>query len=50
MLCACIMGYGVGVANAAQFIPDGIKSFICIFIGLSFTLFSWLYDWNRKRD
>ncbi len=49
MLCACITGYGVGIANAAQFVPDHITSFLCWFIGLSMALFAWLFDFNRKR-
>lgn len=50
MMSAFIMGYGIGIANAAQFIENPMKSGVCLFIGLSMTLFAWLFDWNRKRE
>ncbi len=50
MVCAWITGYGIGIANASQFIEKPIASYTCVFIGLSFSLFAWLYDWNRERE
>ena len=51
LICAVIIGYGVGILNASQFVESPLAKLTMMATGILLTSGAWLFDYKfyRKR-